>query len=825
MQVSDLLVEVRDRDLRRIAQISPQSLDLSFTVRDSAVGEWRLRLPAEHPAVAHLRVPGAGIVVSGPDGVLLSGPARTPTIEADLADPTGIATVEGVTDESLLWSRLAYPPSDGRTPERGEGAGSVRLGFSDAYAVRTGDAESVMLDFVSANLGAGAEHSRRVPAFEVAASEHRGGPVTKSARFDVLGDLLREIASVASLRFRVVQVGDTLRFEVLDVVDRRATVRFDLVNGTLSAQKVATSPPALTRAIVAGPGEGSDRTIVEAWTAESTEAEDAFGPWGRVERFLDQRGAEDDTELEQAGAQVLGEEGTISVAVRAVASDDLTMRFTTDWGVGDQVAVVVEGQETVSRVTAATVIADASGVTVGATIGDVEGFDPRSALDRRVEDTRARVSSLERTAESGVFSVGDEVVTFQQVQAGTAVQLPTLPYLTRTGVVEQYYTQGAPRVLWDDSTTLSGPYAQLGHDWHPTAGEKVLGIRNTRSGAWVVSPVRETPGLPPRWHPMALENGWTAYSSTYASPAFTRTSLGLVKLRGLIKNAVQSPSAGGVIARLPAGFRPSTLLMFASQISENGGTSGAVDVRPDGSVAARHVAGGWTSLENVVFWAADALPEREWTTATLTNGFQHFVDVSGGGWARVSSYRDPYGVVWERGLATRDAVPGTGVAMLWSPPGQRPAHTQHRRTTANNGHAHVYKLASGATTVGTGAAGSTFVSLDGAPFVDVGSPLTWTPLPLENGWTDYNAQSFSPAAYTRTPDGVVHLRGLVTGGTATATISRLPPGFQSSERLLVGTVANNATARLDVLQTGAIQHLAGSTTWFSLDGLCYVADQ
>jgi hypothetical protein len=814
VHVSDLLVEVRDRDLARVAQIASESLDLSFTLRDSAVGEWQLRLPAEHPAVAHLRVPGAGVVVTGPDGVRAPAPPTTPTVDADLADPTGIVTIAGVTDEALLWARLAYP-----TP-----AVTDVSAQTEAYDVRTGPAETVMLDYVRANLAPVTASARRVDRLVVPVSRRRGPAVTKSARFDVLGDLLRELGAVANLRFRVVQVDDTLAFEVLDVADRHATVRFDLVNGTLASQQVATSPPAVTRAVVAGQGEGVGRTIIERSTDASREAEDLYGPWGRIERFVDQRSTEELSELEQAGDKVLGQEGTIATAVRAVPSDDLTMRFAADWNVGDEVTVVVGGQETRSTITEVTVLATSSGVRVGTAIGDVEGFDPRGALGKQVTDTVSRVSALERTAEQGgVLTVDDELVQLRPNPGEPVVQIPTLPYLTRTGVVEPYYTQGNPRVVWHGDSTASGPFRYVG-GWRPVAGQEVLGTRSTRTGEWVVGPVSTPVAYPPTWFPLSLQNGWSNYEQGYSTAAFTRTATGLVVIKGLLKGTSTAVAGGTVIARLPERFRPSTKLMFAAQNSGASG-SGAVDVRPDGVIAVRNAVAGWTSLDNIAFWPADAAPDAVWTTPPLENDFRHYVDVHGGGWSPVSYFKDPFGVVWERGIATRTTIPAAATSLYTSPSGYRAPHIQHRRTTSNDGHAYLYKIPAGGTAWGVGPGGATYISLDGIPYVDAGSPLAWTPLTYANGWSDYGPASYSPGAYTKTPDGIVHLRGLIRGGAGLAIIANLPVGFRPSERLLLGTVANQETARVDVTADGSVVHNIGSNVWFSLDGLCFVADQ
>ena len=64
MQRSDVLVEVRNRDLDRIGTITKKYLDLSASLRWSNVGEWTITLPSGHPMVNELIQEGSGIVVS-----------------------------------------------------------------------------------------------------------------------------------------------------------------------------------------------------------------------------------------------------------------------------------------------------------------------------------------------------------------------------------------------------------------------------------------------------------------------------------------------------------------------------------------------------------------------------------------------------------------------------------------------------------------------------------------------------------------------------------------------------------------------------------------
>lgn len=387
MDVRDLVVEVRDRNLQRVGQITPERLNFQATLRDLEPGEWSLPLPVEDPMVVHLRAPGAGVIVSHRDpavGTLLSGPVNPDTQEASAADPTGTHTFKGDTDDVLLWNRAAYP-----TPTRGG------MDNQGGWWTLRDHAETVMLALVAANLGPDAPVERSVEFLDVAPSLQRGHIVSVSARFDPIGELLAPLARGAALGFRMIQVGTRLRFEVTTPQDRRDLVRLDLRNGTLSSYAVETVAPGLTFAIVAGQGQGAARTLVSRTTQAALDAERDRGPWARKEAFIDRRDTDELPALEQAGDEALAEAAG-GVSVKAVPGDDQSMAWPTKWAVGDTIGVNTPARQSWARVTSVTLIAGPEGVKVGAGIGDVAGWTPTAALERRQRDLEERLARLER---------------------------------------------------------------------------------------------------------------------------------------------------------------------------------------------------------------------------------------------------------------------------------------------------------------------------------------------------------------------------------------------------------------------------------------------
>src|ERR1044072_9035214 len=102
MRLSDLTVEVRDKSLARVGAIRPEELILELADEFNNVGTWKLTLAIEHPLASVLRTPGAGIIVTGPTDVLMSGPMTKSEYASTPEDPGGSTVFEGVSDTCIL---------------------------------------------------------------------------------------------------------------------------------------------------------------------------------------------------------------------------------------------------------------------------------------------------------------------------------------------------------------------------------------------------------------------------------------------------------------------------------------------------------------------------------------------------------------------------------------------------------------------------------------------------------------------------------------------------------------------------------------------------
>lgn len=364
MQVTDLLVEVRDSSLARVGQITPADLvGAKFIERFNAVGSWELTLRGDSPMASSLRAAGAGIIVTGPSGAFFSGPTTSATLKQTTEDPIGQWVISGVDDSVILYDRLAYPsPSVSDVTAQ-----------TVSYDVRSGTCSTVLYAYVNNNIGTAASATRKISTLTMAADTAIGASVSYSARFDTLQTLCYKLAWATGLGFGVIQSGSGIVFSVYQPVDRSASVRLDINNNRLDSSDYGYTAPEVTRAIVAGDGTGLSRTMLEVTTSSSTAAESVWNR--RIERFVDNRSTSDTTELTVAGQAELADKGMTVTGLSIQPRDMDSMRYLIDWNLGDTVSVVV-GNDTIQQVVQEVGIGIAEdGVRIVATVGFPKGVE------------------------------------------------------------------------------------------------------------------------------------------------------------------------------------------------------------------------------------------------------------------------------------------------------------------------------------------------------------------------------------------------------------------------------------------------------------------
>jgi len=410
MKITDLTVEVRNSSLARVGQLLPGDLvGAKFIQKFNNIGSWSVKLPNGHVMADALRTPGAGLIVTLPDGKIISGPTISAKLEQSISNTFGDWTIEGGDDSIILSERLGYPvPS----------TDDVTAQTSSAYDVRSGIAETVIKGYVNANLVSGPV-SRRVPNLIIETDGARGNTVKGQARFDVLQDLLYPIAQTGGIGYTIDQVDSDLVFKVYEPVDRTGIIRMDLQNGKLSKADYAYLRPKVTRAIVGGSGEAQERLFYEGSNAVSLEAENVWGR--RVEVFVDNRGSNVNTELAQSAAEALVDNGKTIVNLNVTPSDDQNMRYGFDWGLGDIVTVVVGDTEASAVVNTVGISVEVDGVRVSAEVGTPTPLSFESKLVSASNSAAQRISALERN------TTGYGISTNYQPGGGTNGTQPVFP--------------------------------------------------------------------------------------------------------------------------------------------------------------------------------------------------------------------------------------------------------------------------------------------------------------------------------------------------------------------------------------------------------------
>ena len=319
----------------------------------------------------------------------------------------------------------------------------------------------------------------------------------------------------------------------------------------------------------------------------------------------------------------------------------------------------------------------------------------------------------------------------------------------------------------------------------------------------------------------AFANGWSALGGGYCPPRFRRDAEGWVYIEGMSTGG----TAQAVQFTLPEGYRPSQQYIFLHTQCYNEQPA-YVKVTSAGAVSIEYVSGGnnWNNFATVMFKANRTRP-------TQAKGYRPAMPVRLYG----AGFDHPWMCRRRNGMNTINGITSTGVEVTGTsnhaglgkfvPP--RSYMFGIKQSSANHGQfqigpkLNIYQSGN-FTTYGTYSHeyGSTEIEDQ------------WITPSLINSWSDMSHDThndWSQVGYYKDQFGVVHLRGLLTGGSSsTAVMFTLPAGYRPSERLLFATCANGATGqtRVDVLTNGNVQPIWNtSTSWTSISNIKFFAEQ
>lgn len=234
---SPLHVTVYDKNLVRTAWID--DLDrLKVNPRHLLIPTADFDVPIDYRFLPELTDKGARITVDLGDEQILSGPLRLWNGAGPTAEGTLTFTVED--DARLLWNLFGYT-----TPNQ---PAETQPNKEDA---RSGNAESVLKGYVSANVG------RWGRPYGVAPNLNRGGAISSAIRMVPLADKLLPLLEQAGLGFTVRQVGAGFVFDCYE--ERLFPLNLSEDGGVVQDYSLSYTPWTATRAIIGGPNQGTSR--------------------------------------------------------------------------------------------------------------------------------------------------------------------------------------------------------------------------------------------------------------------------------------------------------------------------------------------------------------------------------------------------------------------------------------------------------------------------------------------------------------------------------------------------------------------------------------
>lgn len=458
-------------------------------------------------------------------------------------------------------------------------------------------------------------------------------------------------------------------------------------------------------------------------------------------------------------------------------------------------------------------IALQSATTVGISI-DAQ----QTAAGRAVERAAIlRVSRLDSNASSIATLTADGAPSSPSVSSTTgeptSVTFKWPKVSTATGYTFEYQiNSGAWNVGFTNQTTQTYTVTSATHK--DVVNARVTAINSAGNSGYGTSSVTI-----PLWTSMTTQNSWVDYTAPFTSAAYTKTSAGLIVLKGVVR------AGSGVIATLPAGYRPAASIMF-EETSNN--AASRVDIRADGTINLPVGSNSSASLDGIVFMPASTT----FTNVTaFSNSWLNYSPGSGdASWQPVGYAFDGVGRVQLTGMI-RAGTTTAGTNMFNLPSSYRPSEYLNVLNDANSAAAHFSVDASGNVIFKTGS--NTFQSLQTMFYAAgraTGSTCTtqWCALSLQNSWSFAGGSATTPQ-YTKGTDGLVMLKGLITGGSsATAQIATLPAGYCPAETSLQSPASNGTWSRLDITRNGNgtcnLMPSGGSTTSISLDAIRFIAE-
>lgn len=419
-----------------------------------------------------------------------------------------------------------------------------------------------------------------------------------------------------------------------------------------------------------------------------------------------------------------------------------------------------------------------------------------------------------------------------QQSRSTASPYRTTITWTRVGNAVNYTAKyrvngGTEQTVTIDQPALGGPSPTFNID--ATARKQTVQLTelsvNTAAGP---TPYGTLPSIPniPSWNDCTLLNGWGNYGTIYGNPTwttggYTRTSSGIVGLKGLVKGAALNVP----VCTLPEGFRPKFAgekLIF--QVFAASGW-GRIDIHANGDIVPVQGNTEAFSLDGILFMS-DA-SSTTWTNRSWLNSWTQYPS----GHTTLRSTVDNQGRYHVQGLGQYSGTAPNSTAMTNIGSGTGPSRTLHYpamsggpgivQVIANNGNINTRSSPNGYQQLQL-IYRNTFAS-------------GWQNMPFSSGWTNYDINNWPTMQCHRGSDDVVIIQGLIRhpsdgngayiGDTSPCGRFLSGKGIGVEDRLILSPWTSNETpGRIDMINGISLLSQGTAAGWTALDGFHFIAD-
>lgn len=383
------------------------------------------------------------------------------------------------------------------------------------------------------------------------------------------------------------------------------------------------------------------------------------------------------------------------------------------------------------------------------------------------------------------------------------------------------FGRGTIQVLWQGDSIDSSESFPIGgirfiEGYYPKIGDAVWALGND-GDRLVLGKVNPANDITPDVVTIGLDdgpaftNGWTNHGGAYGPARYWIDSDGWLHMAGFVTGG----TATSPIFTLPVGHRPNSIKRFPVVV-RNGATGhrvwGIIVSPSTGQVHLENKTppGGLNlgvSLNGIRFQVEDGLPDH-----ALSHQWTPFIFDA---WSWDTSHDAfDFPATWQRwdGLVrTRGHVAGIGTNIIGFPPERACKRRYSCLFVSLNDDGAAYDnmrvdfQAYRRSLVNTTQPGANDLTLDGLQWLADVPESDLNPLNLETGWNSYSPEGqWGSPAFFMDGHNVVHVQGLITGGTTTngTPVGWLPEGFRPPYReAFLSTQGSGAAinpCRLDV---------------------------